>query len=169
MKRNPHPARRSRIATLAISSSAFVSVVSGLVWNTQQAELVASVTDANTVAVEQTTSVPGTPTSAAPIAGSTTPAATIAPTAPAAPAKKTTTSTPSAKAVAPTTSSTTSVSPATPAAPVAPAAPAPAVVAPAAPAPVAVYTCMSPGGKTENPTASGSCQNARYGYVLTQI
>lgn len=172
MKRNPHPARRSRIATLAISSSAFVSVVSGLVWNTQQAELVANVTDTNTVAVEQTTSVPGTPTSAAPIAGSTTPAATIAPTAPAAPAapaKKATTSTPSAKAVAPTTSSTTSVSPATPAAPVEPAAPAPAVVAPAVPAPVAVYTCMSPGGKTENPTASGGCQNAKYGYVLTQI
>jgi hypothetical protein len=28
---------------------------------------------------------------------------------------------------------------------------------------------MSPGGKTENPTASGSCKNAKYGYVLTQI
>jgi hypothetical protein len=28
---------------------------------------------------------------------------------------------------------------------------------------------MSPGGKTENPSGSGSCPNARYGYVLTQI
>jgi hypothetical protein len=28
---------------------------------------------------------------------------------------------------------------------------------------------MSPGGKTENPTAAGKCTNARYGYVLTKI
>jgi hypothetical protein len=28
---------------------------------------------------------------------------------------------------------------------------------------------MSPGGKTENPTATGKCKNAKYGYVLTQI
>jgi hypothetical protein len=28
---------------------------------------------------------------------------------------------------------------------------------------------MSPGGKTENPTSSGTCKNARYGYVLTKI
>jgi hypothetical protein len=28
---------------------------------------------------------------------------------------------------------------------------------------------MSPGGKTENPTASGTCKNAKYGYVLTKI
>jgi hypothetical protein len=28
---------------------------------------------------------------------------------------------------------------------------------------------MSPGGKTENPTASGSCKNAKFGYVLTKI
>jgi hypothetical protein len=28
---------------------------------------------------------------------------------------------------------------------------------------------MSPGGKTETPTGSGSCKNAKYGYVLTQI
>jgi hypothetical protein len=42
-------------------------------------------------------------------------------------------------------------------------------VAPAAPAPSVVYTCMSPGGKTENPTSTGKCKNAKYGYVLTQI
>ena len=53
--------------------------------------------------------------------------------------------------------------------PVAPAAPTTPAVAPAAPAPTVVYTCMSPGGKTENPTASGKCKNAQYGYVLTQI
>jgi hypothetical protein len=28
---------------------------------------------------------------------------------------------------------------------------------------------MSPGGKTETPSASGQCKNAKYGYVLTQI
>jgi hypothetical protein len=28
---------------------------------------------------------------------------------------------------------------------------------------------MSPGGKTENPTSTGKCKNAKYGYVLTQI
>ena len=150
MKRNPHPARRSRFATLGISTSAFVSIVTGLVWNTHQAELVANLTDANVALVEQVTPVPGSTTQVAPVAGSTTPTATIAPSAPAAPTNKN----------APTT--------------VAPAAPANNAVAPAvvpaapAPAPV-VYTCMSPGGNTESPTASGSCQNARYGYVLTQI
>ena len=150
MKRNPHPARRSRFATLGISTSAFVSIVTGLVWNTHQAELVANLTDANAALVEQVTPIPGSTTQVAPVAGSTTPTATIAPSAPAAPTNKN----------APTT--------------VAPAAPANNAVAPAvvpaapAPAPV-VYTCMSPGGNTESPTASGSCQNARYGYVLTQI
>jgi hypothetical protein len=28
---------------------------------------------------------------------------------------------------------------------------------------------MSPGGKTENPTSTGKCKNAKYGYVLTKI
>jgi len=28
---------------------------------------------------------------------------------------------------------------------------------------------MSPGGNTENPTATGTCPNAKNGYVLTQI
>jgi len=150
MKRNPHPARRSRIATLGISTSAFVSIVTGLVWNTHQAELVANLTDANAALVEQVTPVPGSTTQVAPVAGSTTPTAKIAPSAPAAPTNKNATTT-----VAPATPANNAVAPS-----VAPAAPAPAPV---------VYTCMSPGGNTESPTASGSCQNARYGYVLTQI
>ena len=150
MKRNPHPARRSRIATLGISTSAFVSIVTGLVWNTQQAELVANLTDANAALVEQVTPVPGSTTQVAPTAGSTTPTATIAPSAPAAPTNKNAPTT-----VAPASPANSTVAPS-----VAPAAPAPAPV---------VYTCMSPGGNTESPTASGSCQNARYGYVLTQI
>ena len=150
MKRNPHPARRSRIATLGISTSAFVSIVTGLVWNTHQAELVANLTDANAALVEKVTPVPGTTTQVAPVAGSNTPTATIAPSAPAAPTNKNAPTT-----VAPASPANSTVAPS-----VAPAAPAPAPV---------VYTCMSPGGNTESPTASGSCQNARYGYVLTQI
>ena len=142
MKRNPHPARRSRIATLGISTSAFVSIVTGLVWNTQQAELVANLTDANAALVEQVTPVPGSTTQVAPGAGSTTPTATIAPSAPAAPTNKDASTT-----VAPAVPANNAVAPAVPA--VAPAAPAPAPVvapaAPAAPAPV-VYTCISPGG-----------------------
>jgi hypothetical protein len=163
MKRNPHPARRTRIATLGISAGAFVSVVSGLVWNTQQAELVANVADANTVVVEQTASIPNTTKSAVPDAVATTPAATIAPTSPAAPTKKSS-ATGKTKKSSSTTPTNAVVAPATPAAPLTPA------VAPATPvaAPV-VYTCMSPGGKTESPTGSGSCKNAKYGYVLTQI
>jgi hypothetical protein len=155
MKRNPHPARRSRIAALGVSATAFVSIVTSFAWNTQQAELSTNTGDTGVVPVEQTT-----PTSPSGTSSPVTPAATIAPTAPAAPAKSTKTSAPAAPAVAPT------VAPATP---VIPAEPATAAVAPAAPAPTVVYTCMSPGGKTENPTALGTCKNAKYGYVLTQI
>ena len=161
MKRNPHPARRSRIATLGISATAFVSIITSLAWNTHQAELAANVTDPNAVPVENTAPASSATNPVAPATSAATttaiPAATIAQTAP---AKSTKTSAPAAPAVAPT------VAPATP---VVPAQPATAAVAPAAPAPTVVYTCMSPGGKTENPTASGTCKNAKYGYVLTQI
>ena len=160
MKRNPHPARRSRIVTLGISATAFVSIITSLAWNTHQAELAANVTDPNAVPVETTAPASSATNPVAPATSTAatvaTPAATIVPTAPAAPAKSTKTSAPAAPAVAPAT-------------PVVPAEPATAAVAPAAPAPTVVYTCMSPGGKTENPTASGTCKNAKYGYVLTQI
>jgi hypothetical protein len=153
MKRNLHPARRSRIATLGISVTAFVSVVTSLAWNTHQAELAANTVDVNAVPIEQTTLDSSTTAPALPATtgniNSVTPAATISPTAPAAPAK--------------TKKPSTAVAPATPATPTTPA------VAPGAPAPTVVYTCMSPGGKTENPTSSGKCKNAKYGYVLTQI
>jgi len=139
MKRNPHPARRSRIAALGVSTTAFVSIVTSFAWNTHQAELSTNTGDIGVVPVEQTTQT--TPTSPSGTTSPVTPAATIAPTAP-------------------------TVAPATPVVPTAPATP---EVAPASPAPTVVYTCMSPGGKTENPTASGSCKNAKYGYVLTQI
>jgi hypothetical protein len=161
MKRNPHPARRSRIATLGISATAFVSIITSLAWNTHQAELAANITDPNAVPVETTVPASSATNPVAPATGTATTTATpAATTAPAAPAKSTKTSAPAAPAVAPT------VAPATP---VVPAQPATAAVAPAAPAPTVVYTCMSPGGKTENPTASGTCKNAKYGYVLTQI
>lgn len=157
MKRNPHPARRSRIATLGISSTAFVSIVTSLAWNTHQAELAENMTDANAVPVETTAPATSATTPDPALTSAATPAATIAPSAPAAPTKSTKTSEPA-------TSQT--VAPATPVIPATPTTP---EVAPAAPAPTVVYTCMSPGGKTENPTASGTCKNAKYGYVLTQI
>lgn len=163
MKRNPHPARRSRIATFGVTLTAFVSIVTSLAWNTHQAELAMNTTDANVVPVETADPITSvtTPFTTTTTTGtsSVTPSATTAPTAPAAPAKSTNTSAPAAPA-APV------VAPATP---VVPANPTPADVAPAAPAPTVVYTCMSPGGKTENPTSSGACKNAKYGYVLTQI
>lgn len=161
MKRNPHPARRSRIATLGISATAFVSIITSLAWNTHQAELAANVTDPNAVPVETTAPASSATNPVAPATSTATTAATPATTiAPTAPAKSAKTSAPAAPSIAPT------VAPATP---VVPAEPTTAAVAPAAPAPTVVYTCMSPGGKTENPTASGTCSNAKYGYVLTQI
>lgn len=159
MKRNPHPARRSRIATLGVSVGAFVSVITSLAWNTHQAELAANVTDTTAVPTGSTATTPGASTAVAPSGStSTTPSANIAPTAPAKSA--------ATKNANPSTSGAKTVTPATP---VVKTTPAPAAVATKAPAKSVVYTCMSPGGTTENPTASGSCKNARYGYVLTQI
>ena len=167
MKRNPHPARGSRITALGVSVTAFVSIVTSFAWNTHQTDLVANVVDANVGPVQQVTTdangnlVPVT----SPTASSATSPATIAPTAPAAPAKNGSASGP-AKTNSTSAPAAPKVSPATP---VVPAAPTTAAVAPAGPAPNVVYTCMSPGGKTENPTSSGTCKNARYGYVLTKI
>jgi len=167
MKRNPHPARGSRITALGVSVTAFVSVVTSFAWHTHQADLVANVLVANAVPVQQTTTdangnlVPVTSATAS-SANPVTPPATIAPTAPAASAKNG-----SASGPAKTNSSS---APAVPkVAPAKPAKPTTTAVVPAAPAPTVVYTCMSPGGRTESPTSSGSCQNARYGYVLTKI
>jgi len=158
MKRNPHPARRARIATLGISTTAFVSVVTSFAWNAHQAELVANVVDANGVPIQPTsTDANGNlvPVTTMPSSSVTqvTPSATIAPTTQAAPTK-------------PGSPTAATAAPATPVAPTATKTPA---VAPGTlPAPV-VYTCMSPGGKTETPTATGQCKNAKYGYVLTQV
>lgn len=193
MKRNPHPARRTRIATLGFSATAFASIVTSLTWNTHLAELAASSSDVDSIPVEQLAPVGVSTTTVAGDLGTSnpsTPAATIAPTAPTAPtsskpssapskpAKGTNTSAPAQQAApavpaAPATPEVAPAAPTTPAAqpaaPAAPAAPATPEAAPAAPAPTVVYTCMSPGGKTENPTSTGKCKNAKYGYVLTQI
>ena len=163
MKRNPHPARISRIVTLGISTTAFVSIVTSFTWNTHQADLAANVTDANAVPVETIASAISTTTTAPVATNPATPAATIAPSAPAK-SQSTPVSTESKKAAAPATTQT--VAPATPVVPATPTTP---EVAPAVPAPTVVYTCMSPGGKTETPTSTGKCKNAKYGYVLTQI
>jgi hypothetical protein len=60
----------------------------------------------------------------------------------------------SATPAAPTTAAPTTAVPTT------------AAPAPAKPAPTVIYTCMSPGGTTANPTSSGNCQN---GYTLTKF
>jgi len=166
MKRNPHPARGSRVTALGVSATAFVSIVTSLAWNTHQAEAAANVPNPNVVPVGQITSAPGITT---PAAAPVTPAATIAPAAPAASTKTSTSSKPTSTPVRATVAPATPVSPAAPAVPATPTTPKPVAVAPAAPAATVVYTCMSPGGKTENPTASGTCRNASYGYVLTKI
>jgi len=159
MKRNPHPARRSRIATLGVSVGAFVSVITSLAWNTHQVELAASVTDATTVPTGSTATTPSATTPVVPSGATpTTPSANIAPTAPSKPS--------ATKNASPATPGVKTVTPATPAVKTTPS---PAAVATKSPAKSVVYTCMSPGGTTENPTASGTCKNARYGYVLTQI
>lgn len=156
MKRNPHPARRARITALGVSTTAFVSVVTSFAWNTHQSELVANVVDANGVPVQlASTDANGNlvPVTSAPNNSVTSAIPTIAPTAQVAPTKK---GSPTAATAAPAT-------------PAVPTAPKTAAVAPAAPTATVVYTCMSPGGKTENPTATGQCKNAKYGYVLTQV
>ena len=90
MKRNPHPARRSRIATLGISATAFVSIITSLAWNTHQAELAANITDPNAVPVETTVPASSATNPVAPATGTATTTATpAATTAPAAPAKST--------------------------------------------------------------------------------
>ena len=158
--RKPHPARRARIATAGLSSTAFLMIISSFAWNTHAAELAASSTTLvpETPVAPATTAtdaaVPTVPTATTPApVVSTAPAATAQTPAATAPKKK--------KAKAATNSTATTTAPAAPATPAA---------APAAPAaPTVVYTCKSPGGKTENPTSKGTCKNARYGYVLTQI
>ena len=70
------------------------------------------------------------------------------------------------KSSQPTTKKTKPKKTATPATPTKSSQP---TTAPTKPAATVVYTCMSPGGKTENPTSSGKCKNAKYGYVLTKI
>lgn len=158
-ERKPHPARRARIATAGISSTAFLMIISSFAWNTHAAELAAN----STTLLPESPAVPATTATDAALPVVPAVPATPAPTVATAPA----TTTP-APAATPAKKKKKKAVAATPAA--APAAPATQAVTPAAPAaPTVVYTCKSPGGKTENPTSNGTCKNAKYGYVLTQI
>ena len=152
-KRKVHPARRARVATAVTSTTGFLAVISSLAWNTHVAEAAnLAVAKVEVIAPATIQTAPVQTPSAAPKI-STTPAATQS-------NKATSTG---------VTVPTQTIAPAVPVAPVGTNVAAP-TLAPATPvAPAVVYTCMSPGGKTESPTASGSCQNARYGYALTQI
>lgn len=147
--RKPHPARRARIATATVSSSAFLAIISSFAWNSHIAELAASSTPIpNEIPA---TATPTAPAAQTPAAQSSTvskkPAATTSK-----PAK-----TKKAKAKAKKAKAATATKPSTTTPTTAPA------------APTVVYSCVSPGGKTEKPTASGKCKNARYGYVLTKV
>ena len=180
IKRKVHPARRARTITAITSTTGFLAVVSSLAWNTHVVEA------ANLTAVDQGLTAPSpvaSPDVLAPTAVSPSSTPVVSPTVAATPNvapstkgnnTKTTTSTPTVAPAVPAAPAV-AVAPAAPAVAAAPAAPAaptsntPAVQAATPAAPAVVYTCMSPGGKTENPTGSGTCKNARYGYVLTQI
>ena len=133
-----HPAKRARTFVGLASLASFMTVVSSISWNAQQAELdlANSALESPTLVIDPTV-IPVPTDSAAPAVESSASATPVtqesvapAPTASKAP-KKTT--------------------------------------APSAPAKQVVYTCMSPGGKTENPTSKGKCKNAKYGYVLTKV
>jgi hypothetical protein len=166
--RKPHPARRARIATATISSTAFLTVISSFAWNTHIADLAASsmpITPVVPVTATGTATDAGVPvTPAAPVtAVSTAPAPTVTTTS-ATPAKKAKTTkakstkakaTPAKKAKAAKAPKTQNPAPTTSTAP--------------APAPKVVYTCKSPGGKTQQPTSSGKCKNSQYGYKLTKV
>ena len=175
IKRKVHPARRARTITALTSTTGFLAVISSFAWNTQlvQSADLAAVNSLLPVPTSNATTPALTPLAAVPTSKPVA-APTISATPTVAPSKKATggsgtvptqTIAPAVPAVPADATTTPAAAPATPV--VAPATP---VVAPTTPvAPVVVYTCMSPGGRTESPTASGSCQNARYGYVLTQI
>ena len=168
IKRNVHPARRARVITAITSTTGFMAVISSLAWNTYAAEAAAVATPLDPVIAQ----VAATLTSSDPLAvvvpavPANTPAINPVPSQSAAAKVGSTKKTKAhiskkTKAAAATPTKTTTAAPAKTSAPAAkPAAPA---------APAAVYTCMSPGGKKENPTSSGKCKNARYGYVLTKI
>ena len=153
MRRNPHPARRARIATFGISIIALISIASSMTANAHQADLAAADDlAANTVDVVTPISAPtqtSTP-SATPAVVNPQPSKSSQPTTKKTKPKKTATPATPSKSSKPTKSSQPTTAPTKPAATV-------------------VYTCMSPGGKTENPTSSGKCKNAKYGYVLTKI
>jgi outer membrane biosynthesis protein TonB len=163
MRRNPHPARRARIATFGISTIALISIVSSMTANAHQADLAAADDLAvNTVDVVTPISAPtqtSTP-SATPAVVNPEPSKSSQPTTKKTKPKKTATPATPSKSSKPKTSSP---KPATPTKSSQP------TTAPTKPAATVVYTCMSPGGKTENPTSSGKCKNAKYGYVLTKI
>ena len=171
ISRKAHPARRARTITAVTSTTGFLAVVSSLAWNTHVVEA------ANLAAVEQGLIAPApaatsqviAPTAVSP-ASNPVVSPSIAATPNVAPVTKGKNTKPakSSPTVAPAVPAV-AVAPAVAAVPAAPTSNTPAVQASTPAAPAVVYTCMSPGGKTETPTGSGNCKNAKYGYVLTQI
>ena len=194
MKVRLKPAFRSRLLATGVSLATFVAIVSGFIQESASAAPELSVKSTGTdaplspeVLVTQNPAptqepVPTTTTSASPTS-SPAPTASSAPTSSAAPSAKpkssastnaiepspTATQRPSAQptkfavpTINPSPSSLQGVAPATPVVPATP------EVAPTIPEPTtAVFTCMSPGGNTRDP--SGSSCPTKWGYVLTQV
>lgn len=194
MKVRLKPAFRSRLLATGVSLATFVAIVSGFIQESASAapELSVKSTGPDTslspeVPVTQNPgpAVEPTLTTTASASPTSSPATTAspAPTSSAAPSAKpkssasanaiepspTATQRPSAqpsKSAAPTInpspSSLDGVAPATPVTPVTP------EVASTIPEPTtAIFTCMSPGGNTRDP--SGSSCPTKWGYVLTQV
>ena len=192
MKVRLKPAFRSRLLATGVSLATFVAIVSGFIQESASAapELSVKSTGADAplspevlVTQNPAPTVESTPTSSPAPTSSSAPTASPAPTSSAAPSAKpkssasanaiepspTATQRPSAqptKSAAPTVnpspSSLEGVAPATPVTPVTP------ELASTIPEPTtAIFTCMSPGGNTRDP--SGSSCPTKWGYVLTQV
>lgn len=188
MKVRLKPAFRSRLLATGLSLATFVAIVSGFIQESASAAPELSVKSTGTdaplspevlVTQNPAPTVEPTPTTTA----SASPTSSPAPTSSAAPSAKpkssasanaiepspTATQRPSAqptKSAAPTVnpspSSLEGVAPATPVTPVTP------EVSSTIPEPTtAIFTCMSPGGNTRDP--SGSSCPTKWGYVLTQV
>ena len=166
-----HPAKRARTFVGLASLASFMTVVSSISWNAQQAELdlANSALESPTLVIDPTV-IPVPTDSAAPAVESSASATPVtqesvapAPTASKAPKKSAAPATPAKKKVKkdpPKTDKKTSAP--TPSQPA-------KTTAPSAPAKQVVYTCMSPDGNMEPPTSKGKCKNAKYGYVLTKV
>ena len=182
MKVQLKPAFRSRLLATGVSLATFVAIVSGFIQESASAapelsvkstgtdaplspEVLVTQNPAPTVESTPTTTASASPTSSTAPSAKPKPSASAnaiepSPTATQRPSAQPTES--AAPTINPSPSSLEGVIPATPVTPVTP------EVASTIPEPTtAIFTCMSPGGNTRDP--SGSSCPTKWGYVLTQV